>query len=70
VIQKKRPGKMSKIILLHDNSHPHLANLTKAAVVTVDWEIMNHSPYSPDLALSDLHLFGPVKVHLGKQISN
>jgi hypothetical protein len=28
---------------------------------------MNDSPYSRDLAPSDCHLFGPMKVHLGGQ---
>jgi hypothetical protein len=28
----------------------------------------SHPPYSPDLATSDFHLFGPMKVHLEGQI--
>jgi hypothetical protein len=36
------------IILLHNNTHPHMENLTKE---TVGWEIMNHSPYSSDLII-------------------
>jgi hypothetical protein len=45
-ISKKRPGKLSKgIILLHNNAHPHTANL--------GWEILNHPFYSLDLAPSD-----------------
>jgi hypothetical protein len=31
------------------------------------WEIMNHHPHNPDLASSDFHLFGPMKVYLGGQ---
>jgi hypothetical protein len=65
---KKRPGKLSKIIiLLYDSTSPHIADLMKAALATVGWEIMNHPPYSPDLAPSHIHLFGSVKVHLGGQ---
>jgi hypothetical protein len=30
-----------------------------------NWEILDHPPYSPDLAPSDFHLFGPLKQHLG-----
>jgi hypothetical protein len=30
-----------------------------------NWEVLNHPPYSPDLAPSDFHLFGPLKKHLG-----
>jgi histone-lysine N-methyltransferase SETMAR len=28
------------------------------------WELLSHPPYSPDLALSDCHLFGLLKYHL------
>jgi hypothetical protein len=43
VIQKKTPGKLSeKIILLHDNTHPHTTDLTKATLAIMDLEIMNH----------------------------
>jgi hypothetical protein len=27
--------------------------------------VLDHRPYSPDLAPSDFHLFGPLKKHLG-----
>jgi histone-lysine N-methyltransferase SETMAR len=66
-IHKKMPGKLSeKITVLHDNMHPYTANLT-ITLATLDWDIMNHPPYSPDLAFSDFHLFGPLKEHLGGQ---
>jgi len=29
------------------------------------WNAPPHPPYSPDLAPSDYHLFGPLKLHLG-----
>jgi hypothetical protein len=29
------------------------------------WNVLPHPPYSPDLAPSDRHLFGPLKKHLG-----
>jgi len=29
------------------------------------WELLQHPPYSPDLAPSDFHLFGPLKEPLG-----
>ena len=31
------------------------------------WEVLPHPPYSPDLAPSDFHLFGPLKEFLGDQ---
>jgi hypothetical protein len=31
--------------------------MMKAAIQELNWEILPHSPYSPDLAPSDYHLF-------------
>jgi histone-lysine N-methyltransferase SETMAR len=57
---KKRPGKLSKIIiLLHDNAHPHTENLKVTLATIVGWEIMDHPPYSHDLTPRNIHLFGP-----------
>jgi hypothetical protein len=53
--------------LLHDNARPYTENLTKATLATKGWEIMNHTPYSPDLGLSDFHSSGPIKAHRGGQ---
>jgi hypothetical protein len=39
----------------------------KTTLATMRREMKNHPPYSPDVALSDLNLFGPMKVHLGGQ---
>jgi hypothetical protein len=56
-IQQKRPGRRHEVILQHDKAQPHTANLTKAAIQELDWEILPHPPYSPDLAASDYHVF-------------
>jgi hypothetical protein len=55
-IQQTRSGRQHGMILQHDNARPHTANMMKAAVQELDWEILPH-PYSPDLAPSDYHLF-------------
>jgi hypothetical protein len=41
-ILKKKPGKLSKITLLHDNAHLHMADMMKATLAAMDWEIMSH----------------------------
>jgi transposase len=56
-IQQKRPGRRHGVILQHGNAGPHTANMTKAAIQELDWEILPHPPYSPDLSPSDYHLF-------------
>jgi hypothetical protein len=45
--RRKDPGNWyKKIILLHDNAHPQIANLMKTTLATMCWEIMDHPPYS------------------------
>jgi hypothetical protein len=34
-IPEKRPGKLSRVILLHGNTHPHTENLTKVTLTTL-----------------------------------
>lgn len=65
-IRRKRPGLLTRgVILLHDNARPHTALLTREKIQKFGWELLDHPPYSPDLAPSDYHLFGPLKNHLG-----
>jgi histone-lysine N-methyltransferase SETMAR len=42
-----------------------MANRTRELLRRYNWEVLEHPPYSPDLATSDFHLFGPLKKHLG-----
>jgi hypothetical protein len=57
-IQNKRCGMLaSGVELLNDNIHPHTAACTPALLEHFHWELFDHSPYSPDLAPSDYHLF-------------
>ncbi|KAG5322299.1 MOS1T transposase, partial [Pseudoatta argentina] len=46
-----------KVILLHDNARPHVAKPVKTYLETLKWEVLTHPLYSPDIALSDFHLF-------------
>jgi histone-lysine N-methyltransferase SETMAR len=50
--------------MYHDNVRPHSANQTTATLRSFKWEVLQHPPYSPDLAPSDFHLFGSLKRHL------
>jgi histone-lysine N-methyltransferase SETMAR len=56
-IQQKHPSRRHGVILQHDNTRPHAATMTKVAIQELDWKILPHPPYSPDLASSDYHLF-------------
>jgi hypothetical protein len=52
-----------------DESHlmprPHTAWLMAASLQQFGWECLNYQPYRPDLAPSDFHLYGPLKMHVG-----
>ena len=52
---------MSKVLLQHDNARPHTSLKTREVIASFGWTTVTHPPYSPDLAPSDYHLFGPLK---------
>lgn len=49
------------IVFLHDNATPHTARDTRDLLERLDWEVLPHPPYSPDIAPSDFHLFRSLK---------
>jgi histone-lysine N-methyltransferase SETMAR len=54
----------SGVVLLHDNARPYTAGRTRALLEHFSWELFDHPPYSPDLALSDYHLFTYLSTYL------
>ncbi|GBP35090.1 Mariner Mos1 transposase [Eumeta japonica] len=56
-----------KVILLHDNAQPHVAKQMKTYLETLQWEVLPHLPYSPDIAPSDCHLFRSMAYGLADQ---
>jgi hypothetical protein len=70
-IQNKRSGMLtSGVVLLHDNACLHTAAHTRALLEHFNWELFDHPPLSPDLTLSDCHLFTYLKNWLGSQRFN
>lgn len=60
--RRVRPHKNpADLLLLHDNARPHTSLATREAITKLGWTVLPHPPYSPDLAPSDFHLFGPLK---------
>lgn len=59
-IQQKKTDRRGQVILLHDNARPHTANIVKEALNDLEWEVLPHPPYSPDLAPTDFYLFRSV----------
>jgi histone-lysine N-methyltransferase SETMAR len=65
-IGRKHPGHLARGVLLHhDNARPHTAQATQERIQELQWDLLEHPPYSSDFAPSDFHLFGPLKNHLG-----
>ena len=50
---------------------PDISHQTTEEIVRIGWDVLPHTPYSPDLAPSDLHLFGPLKEsHSGNHLED
>ena len=61
-IRSKWRGRLTQgVLLLHDNARPHTTHLTINTIMQLNWEVLEPPAYSPDLAPSDFHLFGPLK---------
>jgi histone-lysine N-methyltransferase SETMAR len=41
--------------------------MTQQKIKELNWEILDHPPYSPDLAPSDYHLFRSLQNHLNNK---
>ncbi|EYC13934.1 hypothetical protein Y032_0042g609 [Ancylostoma ceylanicum] len=66
-IKEKRRGKVTRgILLLQDKAPVHRSKVAVAATRACGFGLLNHPPYSPDLAPSDYLLFGNLKQHLRK----
>ena len=62
---------LTDVIFLHDNSRPHIAKLSCEKLLELQWEVLPHPPYSPDLAPTDYCLFRSLQNFLnGKVFSN
>lgn len=57
----------SNVLLQHDNARPHTSFRTREQISKWGWTTLPHPAYSPDLAPSDYHLFGPMKEALRGQ---
>lgn len=60
-IYRVRNEKKETFVLQHDNARPHTSMKTTSTLAKFGWTVLPHPPYSPDLAPSDFHLFGPLK---------
>jgi len=71
VLRDKRPyyrKRYDKLIFLHDNAPSHTSTMVQNCLETLNWEVLPHSAYSPDLASSDYHLFSSMRSLSGTSI--
>ena len=65
-LHQKQAGLANRkgVVFHQDNARPHTAKITWETLARLQWEILPHAPYSPDLALSDYHLFLALDNHM------
>ena len=63
-IHNKRRTKPKPMILHHDNARPHTAKKTSEVIEKLNFNLLPHPPYSPDLAPADFCLFPKMKALL------
>jgi len=64
-VKENRPGNFTKVdLFLHDDAQSHRALATQKKLTYLGFQILDHPPYSPDLAPSDYPLFPGLKLQL------
>jgi histone-lysine N-methyltransferase SETMAR len=70
-IREETPGMKKKIISHQDNALAHKRVLAMRKLRDQHYELLEHPPYSPDLAPSDFFLFPKLKLFLaGHRLSS
>ena len=52
------------IVFHQDNARPHTSFVTRQKLPQLEWDVLMHPPYSPDLAPSDYYLIRSLKKFL------
>jgi len=62
ILKEKRSRKLTKgVLFFHDNAPAHRKLATQKKLAYLGFQCLDHTPYSPDLAPSDYHLFPGLK---------
>jgi histone-lysine N-methyltransferase SETMAR len=62
ILKEKLRGKfIIGVLFLHDNAPTHRALTNRKKLAYLDFQCLDHTPYSPDLAPSVYHLFSGLK---------
>jgi len=69
ITKEKRQGNFKKgVLFLHENAPAHRALTTQKQLTYLEFQCLDHPPYSPDLAPSDYHLFPGLKRRLNGRL--
>ena len=61
-MHKNRPDLLGDgPLILHDNASPHLGKAVTDLLSKYKWEVLLHTPYSPDMSPPDFDLFHKLK---------
>jgi histone-lysine N-methyltransferase SETMAR len=65
-IHRKCPSQLARGVLLqYGNARNHTAQTTQKRIQELQWELLEHPPYSLDLVPSEYHPFGPLSTTFG-----
>ena len=70
VLKQKRPDyekRHDKLIFQYDNARSYVAKPIKETLEVLNWNVLSHPPYYPDVAPSDYHLFRSMTHGLSEQ---
>ena len=56
-LKKSELTNRKSVVFHHDNARPHTSLVIRQKLLELGWDVLSHSPYSPDLAPSDYFLF-------------
>ncbi|GBM46518.1 hypothetical protein AVEN_52158-1 [Araneus ventricosus] len=69
--EKRRNEFRRKVVLFHqDNARAHVSTMTGWTLYKLEWDLIQNSSYSPDMAHSDFYLFSHLQLHLDGAIFN
>ena len=60
-LRKKRPALLENLIFHQDNAPVHKAHVTMDLLAKLGYPLLEHPPYSPDLAPCDFAIFPTLK---------